>query len=120
MVVLSSTLEVGLGLTCFPGSVLAGGLGVPLGAYTILRRIRDPGRPSDVPATRVLGVDEWAWRKRERYGTILMDLERRRVVDLLPVRSAETFACWLRAHPGVEFIARCLAYPSHQEPDRSR
>lgn len=95
-----------------PSAHLAGRLGVHLGADTILRRIKDPGRPSDVPATRVLGVDEWEWRKRERYGTILMDLEHRRVVDLLPVRSAETFACWLRAHPGVEFIARdrCLAY----------
>jgi transposase len=58
------------------------------------------------PELRVLGVDDWAWRKRQRYGTMLMDLERRLVIDLLPVRSAASFADWLRRHPGVEMIAR--------------
>ena len=45
---------------------------------------------------RVLAVDDRAWRKQQRYGTMLMDLEGRRVVDLLPVRSAASFAEWLR------------------------
>ena len=55
---------------------------------------------------RVLGVDDWAWRKRQRYGTMLMDLERLHVIDLLPVRSAESFAHWLGLHPEVEVITR--------------
>lgn len=54
----------------------------------------------------MLGVDEWAWKKGQRYGTILVDLERRHVVDLLPDRSADSFATWLQAYPSVEVISR--------------
>jgi transposase len=54
----------------------------------------------------MLSVDDWAWRKHQRYGTILMDLERLEVIDLLPVRSADSFAQWLSLHPGVEVITR--------------
>ena len=55
---------------------------------------------------RVLGVDDWALRKGQRYGTILCDLERRRPVDLLPERSAEALKRWLRNHPEVQIISR--------------
>jgi transposase len=61
---------------------------------------------SSIPAPRVLGIDDWAWRKGHRYGTILCDLERGKVVDLLPDRSAESTAQWLRAHPGTEIVSR--------------
>ncbi|MDP9458515.1 MAG: transposase, partial [Actinomycetota bacterium] len=55
---------------------------------------------------RVLGVDDFAFRKGNAYGTILVDLERRRVVDLLPECSQEGLASWLRRHPGVEVATR--------------
>ncbi|MCA1636392.1 MAG: ISL3 family transposase [Acidobacteria bacterium] len=72
---------------------------------TLLRRIRRT-TPLEQPTPRVLGVDDWAKRKGQTYGTILVDLERRRVVDLLPDRESETLADWLTSHPGVEIISR--------------
>ncbi|MFE5556544.1 transposase [Streptomyces sp. NPDC056544] len=54
----------------------------------------------------MLGVDEFASRAGRTYGTILVDVEAGRVVDVLPDRTSETFAAWLRDHPGAEIICR--------------
>lgn len=53
-----------------------------------------------------MGVDDWAFCRGHRYGTILVDLERRSLVDLLPDRSSEIWTTWLKAHPGVQLIGR--------------
>jgi transposase len=58
------------------------------------------------PTPRVLGVDDWAMLKGQRYGTILIDHERGDIVDLLPDRTPERLAQWLREHPGVEIVTR--------------
>jgi transposase len=89
------------------GADLAAALGLAASGDTLLRRltVREEGAPVAMP--RCLGVDEWAWRKgRKHYGTLLCDLERGSVVDLLPERSVESLAAWLVAHPGVEVVSR--------------
>ncbi len=87
------------------GARLAGALGMHTSPDTLLRLIRavpcpDPGQPT------VIGIDDWAYKRGLRYGTIICDLQRHRAIDPLPERSAESTIVWLQAHPTVEVIAR--------------
>ncbi len=87
------------------GARLSQRLGMHTSPDTVLRRIKN-GPSTPVKGVRVVGVDDWAWRKGQSYGTILVDLETHTPVDLLPERSAESLAAWLRLHPGAEVISR--------------
>lgn len=87
------------------GARLAHTLAMPVSPRTLLRLLHaQPLAP--VPPPRVVGVDEWAWRKGRNYGTICVDLERRQPIDLLPDRAPDTIATWLAARPTIEIITR--------------
>lgn len=102
---LSSLYHIAQAVGGEAGARLAHKLAMPTSGSTLLRLIRRyPEAPRSEP--RVLGVDDWAMRKRRRYGTILVDLERHQVVDLLPDRTAATLTAWLQKHTGVEVVTR--------------
>lgn len=97
--------HIGLALGGRPGQDLARRLVLPVSKDTLLRSVRRHAVCPNEPL-RAVGIDDWAWKRGQRYGTIVCDLERRRIVDLLPDREVGTVAAWLAAHPTIEIVAR--------------
>jgi transposase len=81
------------------GARLAQGLGIMAARDALLRRIK-AAPVAEVGKVRILGVDDFAFKKGSTYGTILVDLEEHKVVDLLPKRSQESLVAWFESHPG--------------------
>lgn len=97
--------HLGLALGGRSGQGLARRLLMPVSKDTLLRVVRARA-PQAKPVSRVIGIDDWAWKRGHRYGTIVCDLERREIIDLLPDREATTVEAWLREHPDVEIVSR--------------
>lgn len=87
------------------GARIAASVGLQATARTLLRVLH--AQPLSEPEPpRIIGLDDWAWKKRSRYGAIIVDLERRRPIALLEQRSVEVVAAWLGKHPTIEIVAR--------------
>lgn len=97
--------HIGVAFGGRPGQRTARRLALPVSRDTLLRVVRRRA-PSTDEAPRVIGIDDWAWRKGHRYGTLVCDLEQRRIIDVLPDRETATVQAWLAARPSIEIIAR--------------
>jgi transposase len=97
--------EVAFALGGKAGERIAKLLSMATSHDTLLRLIQRSSPPV-VTAPRILGLVDFAWKRGDRYGTLLIDQEAHKVVDVLPDREAETVANWLLEHPGVEIMSR--------------
>ena len=98
---------VGRALGGRPGQRLMSRLGMSASRHTLLRQVIRAAQGGAVTnVIRIVGVDDWAWSKGQSFGTILVDLERGEVVDLLPTRSADALCEWLIKHPEVVVVSR--------------
>lgn len=97
--------HLGLALGGRPAASFAKRLMLPVSNDTLLRVVRRRGCPP-FPRPTVIGIDDWAWRRNQRYGTIICDLERRRPISLLPDRESATAQAWLAEQPQIAIVAR--------------
>lgn len=97
--------HLGLALGGRPAASFARRLMLLVSNDTLLRVVRRRGCPP-CPAPSVIGIDDWAWRRNQRYGTIICDLERRRPITLLPDREPATAKAWLAGQPQITVVAR--------------
>jgi transposase len=97
--------HLGLALGGRPGASFARRLMMPVSNDTLLRVVRRRTSPP-TESLNVVGIDDWAFRRNHRYGTIVCDLERRRIVTLLPDREGATVQAWLAAHPTITVVSR--------------
>ena len=79
---------------------------LPVSRDTLLRVVRRRAAPIGTAPVTIIGIDDFAWKRGQRYGTLVCDLERRRIVDLLPDREPATVEAWLKAHPEIASISR--------------
>lgn len=97
--------QLGLAVGGQTGARIGSALGMSGSRDTILRLVRQHHLPEALEP-RIVGVDDWAWKRRMRYVTLICDLERSLPIEMLPDRSVKTVAAWFRAHPSVDIVSR--------------
>ena len=97
--------EMGFALGGEAGARLGRHLSIPGSPDTLLRLVKLTKLPP-ASSARVVGIDDWSWKRRLRYGTFICDLERGRPIDVLADRSVETVSIWFENHPSVEIVSR--------------
>lgn len=98
-------VALGMALGGEAGSALGQHLSLPSSGDTLLRRVVQHPVPA-VEEPTVVGIDDWAWKKRFRYGSIVVDLERNRPLALLPSRDAPSVSAWFKQHPSIRVVSR--------------
>lgn len=103
---LSQALQaIGLSTSGSLGARLSNRLGIATSWMTLLRRIMQLPEEVSVAVT-VLGIDDFSFRRGRRFGTILVDVSRHQVIDLLPERTVESAALWMQSHPEIQYVSR--------------
>jgi transposase len=97
---------LGMALGGEAGQRVASKLHLPLSADTLLRMIRQQPLDVGASASRVIGIDDWAFKRSTSYGTLIVDLEQHRPIELLSERTSGTVAAWLKQHPEIEIVTR--------------
>src|SRR6266567_1758056 len=97
--------EMGFELGGEAGARLGKKLSYPGSPDTILRLVKQDQLPT-TPSPRVVGIDDWSWKRGLRYGTLICNLEDNRPIDVLPDRSVQTISAWFEEHPSVEIVSR--------------
>ncbi|HAE68387.1 ISL3 family transposase [Sphingobacterium multivorum] len=98
--------KMGLELGGNRGSAISRYVGLPVSSSTMLRVIQGVDIQPKALTSGVIGVDDWAFKKGSTYGTVIVDLERKEVIDLLPDRESDTLAEWLKNHPEIKVVSR--------------
>ncbi len=98
--------HLGIALGGRPAATLARRLMLPVSRATLLRVVRRRAAPPGAGPVQVLGIDDFAWKRGQRYGTLVCDLQQRRIIDVLPDRETGTIETWLAAHPEITVVSR--------------
>jgi transposase len=98
--------QLGMALGGEAGARLGTHVGLQTSPTSLLRLIRQAQIPQPEHSARIIGIDDWASKRRLRYGTLICDLETGKPLDLLPDRSMQTVCSWLEQHPTIEVISR--------------